>query len=235
MALVDELRRAPWPEARAAGLTLGVAGASAGIADFDQELFDSLWRIIPAVLGITFLMLMAMFRSILIPLKATVLNLLSVLASWGFLVLVFQDGVGAKLIGAQPPGGLNAFIVLMLFTILFGLSMDYELFLLSRIKEERERGADNATAVARGLEHTGATISSAALVMICIFGSFAFTELTATREFGVGLAFAVALDATLIRLIMVPALMRLMGEWNWWLPGTRNNAAAGSRSRHGQR
>src|SRR6185503_3391250 len=124
MALVDELRRDPWPEARAAGLTLGVAGASAGIADFDQELFDSLWRIIPAVLGITFLMLMAMFRSILIPLKATVLDLLSVLASWGFLVLVFQDGVGARLIGVQPPGGLNAFIVLMLFTILFGLSMD---------------------------------------------------------------------------------------------------------------
>ena len=236
MALVDELRRDAWPEARAAGLTVGVAGASAGIADFDQELFDSLWRIIPAMLVVTFIMLLAMFRSILIPLKATLLNLLSVLASWGFLVLVFQHGIGAGWIGLQPPGGLNAFIVLMLFTILFGLSMDYELFLLSRIKEERERGADNATAVARGLQHTGATISSAALVMICIFGSFAFTELTATREFGVGLAFAVALDATLIRLIMVPALMRLMGEWNWWMPGTRSSALpAQTGSGHGQR
>jgi putative drug exporter of the RND superfamily len=133
-------------------------------------------------------------------------------------VLVFQDGVGAELIGLQPPGGLNAFIVLMLFTILFGLSMDYEVFLLGRIKEERDAGSDNATAVARGLQGTAGTITSAALVMICIFGSFAFTSLTATQEFGLGLAFAVALDATLIRLVLVPVLMKLLGEWNWWLP-----------------
>jgi len=96
--------------------------------------------------------------------------------------------------------------------------MDYEVFLLSRIKEEREQGADNATAVARGLQRTAGTITSAALVMICIFGSFAFTKLTATREFGLGLAFAVALDATVVRVVLVPVLMHLLGEWNWWAP-----------------
>jgi RND superfamily putative drug exporter len=218
MALIRDLRRDAWPEAQGAGLTVHVAGASAGIADFDEELFDSLWRVIPLVLLATFLVLLATFRSILIPLKATALNLAAVLASWGFLVLVFQCGVGAGLIGLEPPGGLNAFIVIMLFTILFGLSMDYEIFLLSRIKEERDRGADNATAVARGLQHAGGTITSAALVMIAIFASFAFTDLTTTREFGLGLAFAVALDATLIRVILLPALMHLLGDWNWWMP-----------------
>jgi RND superfamily putative drug exporter len=129
--------------------------------------------------------------------------------------------VGAGIIGLEPPGGLNAFIVIMLFTILFGLSMDYGVFLMSRIKEERDAGADNATAVARGLQKAGGTISSAALVMICIFASFAFTQLTATREFGLGLAFAVALDATLIRLVLLPALMHLLGDWNWWMPHGR--------------
>jgi RND superfamily putative drug exporter len=232
MALVRQLRRDAWPEASAARLTVGVAGASAGIADFDQELFDSLWRVVPTVLLVTFLMLLVQFRSILIPLKATLLNLLSVLASWGFLVLVFQDGIGAGLIGLEPPGGLNAFIAIMLFTILFGLSMDYEVFLLSRIKEERDRGADNATAVARGLQNTAGIITSAALIMICIFGSFAFTKLTATREFGLGLAFAVALDATVIRIVLVPVLMNLFGDWNWWLPGALSGAMPKSRMAH---
>jgi RND superfamily putative drug exporter len=224
MALVSELRRDDWPEARGAGLKVGIAGASAGMADFDEVLFDSLWRVVPTVLVITFVMLAILFRSILIPLKATLLNLLSVLAAWGFLVLVFQDGFGAGLLGLEPPGGLNAFIALMLFTILFGLSMDYEVFLLSRIKEERDRGADNATAVACGLQHTAGIITSAALIMVCIFGSFAFTKFTATREFGLGLAFAVALDATVIRIVLLPALMKLLGDWNWWMPHAREAA-----------
>jgi putative drug exporter of the RND superfamily len=218
LALVEDLRRDAWPEAQAAGLTLRIAGASAGILDFDRELFGALWRVIPAVLLVTYLMLLAQFRSVLIPLKATLLNLLSVLAAWGLLVLVFQRGVGAGAFGLEPTGGLNGFIVLMLFSILFGLSMDYEVFLLSRIKEERDLGADNATAVARGLQRTAGTITSAALIMACIFGSFAFTNLVATRQFGVGLAFAVALDATLIRVVLVPALMQLLGERNWWMP-----------------
>jgi RND superfamily putative drug exporter len=221
LGLVEDLRHDAWPEAQTTALTVRIAGASAGILDFDDELFGALWRVIPAVLLVTYLMLLLQFRSVLIPLKATLLNLLSVLASWGVLVLVFQFGVGAGAIGLEPPGGLNGFIVLMLFSILFGLSMDYEVFLLSRIKEERDRGADNTTAVARGLQHTAGTITSAALIMVCVFASFAFTNLVATRQFGVGLAFAVALDATLIRVVLVPALMQLLGDRNWWMPQLR--------------
>jgi RND superfamily putative drug exporter len=219
LALVEDLRRDAWREALAAGLTVRIAGASAGILDFDRELFGALWRVVPAVLLVTYLMLLVQFRSVLIPAKATLLNLLSVLASWGFLVLLFQFGVGAEAIGLEAPGGLNGFIVVMLFTVLFGLSMDYEVFLLSRIKEEREQGADNAAAVARGLQRTAGTITSAALIMVGIFGSFACTNLVATRQFGFGLAFAVAFDATVIRVVLVPVLMQLMGERNWWMPG----------------
>ena len=170
------------------------------------------------VLVTTFLVLAFVFRSVIIPFKAIVMNLLSVLASYGFLVYVFQDGIGANLIGLVPPGGLNSFIVLMLFTILFGLSMDYEVFLLSRIREEYERTGNNREAVASGLAHTGGLITSAALIMVVLFGSFGFTQLTATREFGLGLAFAVAIDATLIRIVLVPTLMKLFGTANWWFP-----------------
>jgi len=218
LALVDELRRDTWPEVRATSLSVRIAGSSAAILDFDQELFGALWRVIPAALLVTYLILLIQFRSVLIPLKAILLNLVSVLASWGLLVLVFQYGAGASLLGLDAPGGLNGFVVLMLFTILFGLSMDYEVFLLSRIKEEREQGADNATAVRRGIEHTAGTITSAALVMVCIFASFACTNLVATQQFGIGLAFAVLIDATLIRVVLVPALMQLLGSRNWWMP-----------------
>jgi RND superfamily putative drug exporter len=146
------------------------------------------------------------------------MNLISVLAAYGFLVYVFQEGVGAGLIGLVPPGGLNSFIVLMLFTILFGLSMDYEVFLLSRIREEYQRTGDNSKSVVTGLSQTGGLITSAALIMVVLFGSFGFTRLTATREFGLGLAFAVALDATVVRVVLVPILMGLLGRANWWFP-----------------
>jgi RND superfamily putative drug exporter len=215
---VTELRRAGFEEARRAGLTVHVGGPAAGFVDFDRELFGSLPRVVLAVLGLTFVVLLVMFRSLVIPLKATLLNLASVLASYGFLVLVFQHGMGASLIGLDPPGGLNSFVVLMLFTILFGLSMDYEVFLLSRIREVYDETGDTRIAVARGLEETAGTISSAALIMVSIFAAFAFTRLTATREFGLGLAFAVALDATIVRIVLVPALMVLAGPLNWWLP-----------------
>jgi uncharacterized membrane protein YdfJ with MMPL/SSD domain len=218
LQLVRDLRDGSWADARAAGLDVRVGGFGAGIIDFDDELFGALRRVIPMVLVVTFIVLAAVFRSVLIPLKAIVMNLLAVLASYGFLVLVFQDGIGAGMIGLVPPGGLNSFIVLMLFTILFGLSMDYEVFLLSRVREEYERTGDNAAAVAGGLAHTGGLITSAALIMVVLFGSFGFTRLTATREFGLGLAFAVALDATLIRVVLVPILMGLMGRANWWMP-----------------
>jgi RND superfamily putative drug exporter len=225
MALLADLRRTAWPEARAAGVEVRFGGASAVMTDFDAELLGSLPRVAGAVLLLTFVVLLVLFRSLLIPLKATVLNLLSVLAAYGFLVYVFQDGIGARLIGLDPPGGLNSFIVLMLFTILFGLSMDYEVFLLTRVRQAWRSGLDTRHAVAEGLEETAGTITSAALIMVSIFAAFGFTRLVATREFGLGLAFAVALDATLIRVVLVPALMVLAGERNWW-PGRKPGTTA---------
>lgn len=188
------------------------------LTDFDHEIFSKMWLVVPAVLLVTFVVLLVHLRSLLIPLKAIALNLLSVLASYGFLILLFQDGHGAGLLGLTPPGGLNAFIVLMLFTILFGLSMDYEVFLLSAIRARYLRRGDTADAVSYGIATTGGTITSAAAIMIALFLSFGFTHLIATREFGLGLAFAVALDATIVRLVLLPALMALFGRANWWLP-----------------
>ena len=216
---LEQLKRGGFAEVEAAGLRVSVGGATASLADFDRELMGSLPRVAAAVLALIFLVLMALFRSLVIPLKAIVLNLLSVLAAYGFLVLVFQEGAGATLLRLEPPGGLNSFIVLMLFTILFGLSMDYEVFLLSQVRDEYQAGGDTRAAVAAGLEKTAGIITSAALIMISIFVSFGLTRMIATREFGLGLAFAVALDATLIRIVLVPALMVLAGPWNWWLPG----------------
>ena len=168
----------------------------------------------------------------MVPIKAITMNLISVLAAYGFLVYVFQEGVGAGMIGLVPPGGLNSFIVLMLFTILFGLSMDYEVFLLSRIREEYQRTGDNSKSVVSGLSQTGGLITSAALIMVVLFGSFGFTRLTATREFGLGLAFAVALDATVIRVVLVPILMGLLGRANWWFPSALlPRASRGRRAR----
>jgi RND superfamily putative drug exporter len=207
-------------DAGAGGLRWSVGGGTAILADFDREMFRSLRRVMLAVIAVTFVLLFAFLRSITVPLKAIVANLLSVFAAYGFLVVVFQYGVGAALLGITPPGGLNSFVVLMLFTILFGLSMDYEIFLLSQIRVEYLRTGDNTASVAAGLSSTAAVITGAAAVMVCLFGSFGFFGLTASREFGLGLAFAVAFDATVVRLLLVPATMRLMGRWNWW-PGVR--------------
>jgi RND superfamily putative drug exporter len=224
-ALVRKLRDAA-PLAFAGGFTVRVTGAAAMLTDFDHEIFARMWVVVPAVLLVTFVVLLVHLRSLLIPLKAIALNLLSVLASYGFLILVFQDGHGARLLGLTPPGGLNAFIVLMLFTILFGLSMDYEVFLLSAIRARYLRSGNSVDAVAHGIAVTGGTITSAAAIMISLFLSFGFTQLIATREFGLGLAFAVALDATLVRLVLLPALMALFGRANWWLPLSRYRAGS---------
>ena len=218
MALVDDLRRDDWPELAGLGARIGISGTTALTKDFDDEIFGRMKVVVPAVLGVTFVVLLVSFRSVLIPLKAILLNLLSVLASYGFLIYVFQDGAGSRLLGVSPPGGLNSFIVLVLFTVLFGLSMDYHVFLLDRITSAYTTTGDTVRAVSLGLQQTAGLISSAALVMVSIFGSFAFTRLMATRELGLGLAFAVALDATLVRLILVPALMTLLGRYNWWVP-----------------
>ena len=216
--LIGALRERGRPSADAAGLTVKIGGGSALIRDFDTEMFSSAARVMAAVITMTFIALLLYFRSLAVPLKAIAANLLSVFAAYGFLVVVFQDGFGTRLLGIAPPGGLNSFVILMLFTILFGLSMDYEIFLLSRISDEFRHGADNTSAVARGVAATAGIITSAAAIMVCLFGSFGFFGLTATRQFGLGLAFAVAFDATIVRLLIVPATMRLLGAWNWWLP-----------------
>jgi RND superfamily putative drug exporter len=220
-AEVRSLRADALPELSGSGLTARVTGVPAMLADFDQEIFAKMWLVVPAVLAVTFLVLLVHLRSILLPLKAIVLNLLSVLASYGFLILVFQDGHGAALLNLAPPGGLNAFIVLVLFTILFGLSMDYQVFLLSSIRDEYLRTGNSRQAVAHGIARTGGVITSAAAIMISLFLAFGCTRLIVTRAFGLGLAFAVAFDATLVRLVLLPALMALLGRANWWLPRRR--------------
>jgi RND superfamily putative drug exporter len=212
------MRQRQWPGLQAAGLSVQTGGGSALLLDFDAEMFQSVRRVMVAVIVVTFVLLFWFFRSAVVPIKAIAANLLSVVAAYGFLVLVFQDGIGASLIGITPPGGLNSFVVLMLFTILFGLSMDYEIFLLSQIRSEFVRTGDDKQSVASGLAGTAAVITGAAAVMVCLFGSFGFFGLTASREFGLGLAFAVAFDVTVVRLLIVPATMRLMGRRNWW-PG----------------
>lgn len=170
------------------------------------------------VLSISFLLLLLAFRSIVVPVKALVMNLLSVFASYGLMVLVFQHGVGADLFGFRQVERIDAFVPMVLFTIVFGLSMDYHVFLLSRIKEQFDITGDNEQSVAAGLRSTGRLITGAALIMVGVFGGFAAADLTAMQQFGFGLAVAVVLDATLVRMVLVPASMALLGNLNWYLP-----------------
>ena len=167
----------------------------------------------------SFLLLMIVFRSILVPLKAALMNLLSIAAAYGVLVAVFQWGWGNELIGLHSTMPINPFLPLIMFAILFGLSMDYEVFLLSRVREEYVATGDNHEAVVRGLSSTARVITSAALIMISVFGAFVLSDDPNGKLFGVGLAVAVLIDATLVRMVLVPATMSLLGRANWWLPG----------------
>jgi RND superfamily putative drug exporter len=167
---------------------------------------------------VSFLLLMLVFRSILVPLKAAAMNLLSIGAAYGALVVVFQWGWGATLLGLDGPTTITSVIVIIMFPILFGLSMDYEVFLLSRIREEYDRTGDNTEAVARGLAGTGRVVTSAALIMVAVFSSFIFSPIPSLKMLGLGLAFAILIDATIVRMMLVPATMALLGNANWWLP-----------------
>jgi putative drug exporter of the RND superfamily len=160
-----------------------------------------------------------LFRSLLLPLKAILMNVLSVSAAYGVLVFVFQWGNFANVLNFTSNGFVDSLIPILLFCILFGLSMDYEVFLLSRIREEWLRTHNNTLAVARGLEKTGSVITNAALLFIIVAVAFTFTSLIITKEIGLGMTIAVLVDATIIRCLLVPATMRLLGRWNWWLPG----------------
>jgi putative drug exporter of the RND superfamily len=198
-------------------LDVSVTGSVAANIDFTDYLSGRILIFFGAVLTLSFLLLMAVFRSLLVPLKAVVMNLLSIGAAYGIVVAVFQWGWGGDIVGIEP-GPIEPFVPMMLFAIVFGLSMDYEVFLLSRVKEEYDRHGDAGRSVADGLAATAKVITAAAAIMVVVFGSFLFEDNRIIKLFGVGLAVAVALDATIVRLLLVPATMELLGERNWWLP-----------------
>jgi RND superfamily putative drug exporter len=169
------------------------------------------------VLGLSFLLLMTVFRSVLVPLKAVLMNLLSIGAAYGVVVAVFQWGWFKAITGVEP-APIEPFVPMMLFAIVFGLSMDYEVFLLSRVREEWIRTGDSRTSVADGLAATARVITAAAAIMVMLFGSFLLENDRLIKLFGMGLAVAVLLDATVIRMLLVPATMELLGDKNWWMP-----------------
>jgi len=195
-----------------------VGGPTAETVDSVQTQRDYLPLVFTFVLGCSFLLLLVVFRSIIVPLKAVVLNLLSVGAAYGLLVLVFQEGIGASLLGLREAPVIESWLPLFLFAILFGLSMDYHVFLLSRIKEHYDETHDNAASVVHGLRSTAGIITGAALIMVAVFAGMASGELIVFQQVGFGLAVAVILDATIIRMVLVPASMELLGDWNWYFP-----------------
>ena len=195
-----------------------VSGATAGSMDFKDHMYKTAPYVFGFVLVLAFLLLLVMFRSIVIPVKAIVLNLLSVGAAYGVLVMVFQWGWGISLLGAEATGVITVWLPLFLFGILFGLSMDYHMLILSRIKEAYDQGLSNDESVSMGIKITAGQITSAAAIMVGVFGSFALASDIGMKQFGLGLGVAVLIDATVIRSVLLPASMKLLGDWNWYLP-----------------
>ncbi|HVD39539.1 MAG TPA: MMPL family transporter [Solirubrobacterales bacterium] len=218
-ALVDRLRDTVVPaSALAQQAEVNVGGETARSHDVRDQVGGSMWKIILFVLSLSFLVLMVMLRSLILPLKAVLMNLLSIGAAFGVLVAIFQWGWFDGVLGFESQGALDTINIPLIFAIVFGLSMDYEVFLMSRIRERYMVHGDNERAVAEGLSTSARTISSAALIMTSVFAVFVLTGVPSIKELGVGCAVAIALDATLVRLILVPAAMKLMGSWNWWFP-----------------
>ena len=198
--------------------TVAVGGDTASSKDYNDTLSSHTPLVFMFVLGLAFLLLLITFRSIVIPLKAIILNLLSVGAAYGFLVAVFQWGWGEHILGFTSTGGITTWIPLFLFVVLFGLSMDYHVFVLSRIREAVDRGMKTEDAVSHGIRTTAGIVTTAALVMVVVFSIFGSLSTVSMKEIGVGLAVAVLIDATIVRAILLPATMKLLGDWNWWLP-----------------
>src|SRR5918998_991744 len=213
---VDAARAVEPPE----GTSFLVGGLSAGQKDFISSLYGKAPLAAAFVLGVTYLILLVTFRSVFIPLKAVVVNILSLTASFGAMVFVFQDGNLSGLLNFTPLGFVDATLPILMFYTIFGVSMDYEVFLLSRIREAYENGDSNTASVSKGLVATAGIITSAAAIIIVVTGAFAFTGIILTKAVGLGLAVAVFVDATVIRILLVPATMRILGDWNWW-PGGR--------------
>jgi RND superfamily putative drug exporter len=204
---------------RVPGATVNVSGDAAASADFRSQLSSRLPLIFAFVFGLAFLLMLLTFRSIVIPVKAILLNLLSVGAAYGVLVLVFQRGWGESLLGFESNGGVANWLPLFLFVVLFGLSMDYHVFILSRVRELYSRGMGTDEAVRQGISTTAGTVTSAAVVMVGVFLVFATLSFLDFKEMGIGLAAAVLIDATVIRGVLLPASMKVLGDWNWYLPG----------------
>ena len=218
--LVHRLRNEAIPPVEAeTSLEVFTTGGPPGVVDFADYIGERLPIFIGAVLALSFLLLLVVFHSIVVPLKAVLMNLLSIGAAFGAMVAVFQWGWFDFIIGQGKEGPIEAWAPMMLFAIVFGLSMDYEVFLLTRVREEYDKTGDNARAVADGLAATGRVITAAAAIMVCVFGSFVLGEQRDIKLFGFGLAFAVFIDATIVRLVLVPSAMELMGKANWWAPG----------------
>jgi putative drug exporter of the RND superfamily len=218
--LVNDLRDDIVPPAvEGSDITVLVGGLTASVIDFSDVNGERLPILIAVVIAVSFLLLVVVFRSILVPLKAAIMNLLSIGAAYGVIVAIFQWGWGKDLVGVETTAPIEAWAPMMLFTILFGLSMDYEIFLLSRIREEYVKTGDNALAVANGLASTARVITAAAAIMITVFLSFVFGfDERAIKLFGMGLAIAIFVDATIVRMVLVPATMELLGDANWWFP-----------------
>lgn len=215
-ALRDDV--VPATIAGVAGTTVDISGNTAGSKDFNDSMKSHLPLVFGFVLGAAFLLLLVTFRSLVIPIKAIVLNLLSVGAAYGVLTLVFQHGWGESLLGFEAGGGITSWLPLFLFVVLFGLSMDYHVFILSRIREAFLGGASTEQAVADGIKSTAGVVTSAAAVMIAVFSIFATLGAIEFKQMGVGLAAAILIDATLVRAVLLPATMKLLGDWNWYLP-----------------
>ena len=215
---VGDVRSVEPPE----GVSFLVGGLSAGQKDFISSVYSKAPYAAAFVLGVTYLVLLYTFRSVFIPLKAVAVNILSLTASFGAMVFVFQDGNLSNVLNFTPLGFVDATLPILIFCTIFGVSMDYEVFLLSRIREAYENGDSNTASVAKGLASTAGIITSAAAIIIVVTGAFAFSSVIITKAIGLGLAVAVFVDATIIRVLLVPATMRVLGDWNWW-PGGRKS------------
>jgi len=223
-ALVKRIRREIAPAVAGTDLNAYLGGRTAGYVDLAHQISHRLPRVIAAVIALCVVLLMLAFRSVFVPLQAAVMNLLSVAAAYGVLTAVFQWGWGASLVGLDGPVPIVSFVPLMMFAVLFGLSMDYEVFLISRIQERWRLSGNARSAVVEGISRTGRIITAAALIMICVFGSFVLDDSPTVKQCGVGMAVAVAIDATLVRCLVVPASLVLAGRAAWWLPAGLDRA-----------
>ena len=221
--LVERLRSRFGKASKAYGVTVSVGGTSASLVDIESEFAANMWKVIVVLLLLAFIVLMLLLRSPILCLKAIVLNLLSVGAAYGALVVVFQWGWFDSLFGVAP-GYIDTLTPPLVLAIAFGLSMDYEVFPLSRIREQWLEGGDARRAVTEGIDASAKAISSAAVILVFAFGIFVWTGLPSIKEIGLGSAVAIAIDASLVRLVVVPAAMMLLGEWSWWLPTSKRSS-----------